>query len=132
MNRFRVATPSIGFTDDHSHHRQDDLRQKLVAVLLERSDTVTSDAVAIFPFSGEEVPPPEYCSRVGKLLVELLAFAVRDGRIDPRGGFIADLHRIVLEGGLSIERLFTFAYLTERAALDELALDEAIGATSEA
>ena len=30
-----------------------------------------------------------------------------------------------------MERLFTFAYLTERTALDELALNETIGATSE-
>ena len=31
----------------------------------------------------------------------------------------------------SVERLFTFAYLTERTTLDELALDDRIGATSE-
>jgi diguanylate cyclase (GGDEF)-like protein len=31
-----------------------------------------------------------------------------------------------------MERLFTFSYLTERTALDELALDDSIGATSEA
>ena len=30
-----------------------------------------------------------------------------------------------------MERLFTFAYLTERTALDELALDDTLGATSE-
>src|SRR4029079_2374243 len=62
---------------------------------------------------------------------QLLAFAVRDGRIDSRGGVVADLHRVMLERGLSMERLFTFAYLTERTALDELALDDTLGATSE-
>ena len=56
---------------------------------------------------------------------------MRDGRLDARGGFVADLHRVVLERALSMERLFTFAYLTERTALDELALDDALGATSE-
>ena len=56
---------------------------------------------------------------------------MREGRLDPRGGFVADLHRIVLERRLSMERLFTFAYLIERTALDELALDEGIGATTE-
>jgi diguanylate cyclase (GGDEF)-like protein len=61
----------------------------------------------------------------------LLAFAVRDGRADTRSGLVADLHRVMLERGLSAERLFTFAYLTERTALDELALDDALGATSE-
>jgi diguanylate cyclase (GGDEF)-like protein len=38
----------------------------------------------------------------------------------------------MLERALSTERLFMFAYLIERTALDELALDDAIGATSEA
>jgi len=131
MNRPRVETSSTGFIDDHNDDRQDDLRQKIAAVLLERSDVITSDAVAVVPFSGAEAPDPEYCSRIGELLVELLAFAVREGHIDARGGFVNDLHRMVLEGALSIERLFTFAYLTERTALDELALDQAIGATSE-
>ena len=63
--------------------------------------------------------------------MQLLAFAVRDAHLDPRGGFVADLHRVILERTLSMERLATFAYLTERTALDELALDETIGATSE-
>jgi diguanylate cyclase (GGDEF)-like protein len=57
--------------------------------------------------------------------------AVRDGRLDARGGPVADLHRVVLERSLSMERLFTFAYLTERTALDELALNDTNGATSE-
>ena len=56
---------------------------------------------------------------------------MRDGRLAARGASIADLHRLVLERALPVERLFTFAYLTERAALDELALDQTIGATSE-
>src|SRR5205807_3395116 len=51
--------------------------------------------------------------------------------VDPRGGFVADLHRVAVERGLSTERLFFFAYLTERSALDELALDETLGATTE-
>jgi diguanylate cyclase (GGDEF)-like protein len=110
---------------------QDDLRQQITAVLLEHVDTITSDTVAIFPYSGTEALDSEYCSRVGQLLTQLLAFAVRDGSLDPRGGFVADLHRIVVERAISMERLFTFAYLTERTTLDELALDETIGATTE-
>ena len=86
---------------------------------------------AIFPFSGADTLTPEYCQRVGSLLVQLLAHAVRDGRIDARGGFVSDLHHVMLERSVPVERLFTFVYLTERAALDELALEEGIGATSE-
>jgi two-component system, cell cycle response regulator len=119
------------FGDEEGGHAQHDLRQQISSVLLERVDAITADTVAIFPFSGADTLDAEFCNRVGHLLVELLAFAVRDGRLDPRGGVVADLHHVVLERGLSMERLFTFAYLTERTVLDELAVDETFGATSE-
>ena len=117
----------------HEAHRhiQDDLRQQTSAVLLERVDAVTADTVTIFPYSGAETLDADYCQRLGLLLTQLLANAVRDGRVDARGGLVADLRRVVLERSLSMERLFTFAYLTERTALDELALNDTIGATAE-
>lgn len=117
--------------DDEEGQFQDDLRHRISLALLERVDAITADTVAIFPYSGAETLDSVYCVRLGQLLSQLLAIAVRDGRLDARGGFVADLHRIVLERSLSIERLFTFAYLTERTALDELALNDSIGATSE-
>jgi len=120
-----------GFVEDQ-RRKSEDLRGQIASLLLDRSGFVTADMVAIFPFSGDEALSPEYCRRIGSLLVQLLAFAVRDGRVDPRGGFMADLHHVVIERALPVERLFTFTYLTERAAMDELAVDEVIGATSEA
>ena len=109
-----------------------DVRQQIATVLLDSIDGLTADTVAVFPYSAVEHPLDErYCSRLGHVLVELLAFAVRDARVDPRGEFVADLHRIALERSLSAERVFTCAYLVERAALDELALNETLGATSE-
>lgn len=110
---------------------QDDLRHQIATLLLDRLEPITSDTVTIFPYSGVETLDADYCRRVGHQLVQLLAFAVRDGRIDPRGSFIAKLHSDVLDHALSIERLFTFAYLTERTTLDELALSDRFGATSE-
>jgi diguanylate cyclase (GGDEF)-like protein len=119
------------YADEANAHIQDDLRQQTSSVLLDRVDVVTADTVAIFPYSGADTLDADYCRRVGLLLTNLLATAVRDGRLDARGGFVADLHRVVLERALSVERLFTFAYLTERTALDELALNDTFGATSE-
>jgi diguanylate cyclase (GGDEF)-like protein len=119
------------YADEANGNIQDDLRQQTSSVLLERMDAVTADTVAIFPYSGAETLDTDYCHRLGLLLTQLLATAVRDGRLDTRGGFVANLHRVVLERSLSMERLFTFAYLTERTALDELALNDTIGATSE-
>ncbi|MCU1384949.1 MAG: hypothetical protein JWL71_3646 [Acidobacteria bacterium] len=112
-------------------HIQDDLRQQTAAILLERVAAVTADTVAIFPYSGADALDANYCHRLGLLLTQLLAIAVRDGRVDARGGFVADLHRVVHERSLPIDRLFTFAYLTERTAMDELALHDALGATTE-
>src|SRR5580704_7389052 len=119
------------FADGYPNGAQDDLRQQIAELLLERSDIITADTVAIFPYTGVESLDANYCRRVGEQLARLLAFAIRDGRIDPRGKFIADLHRVIVGRGLSIERIFTFAYLTERTAVDELALDDRLGATSE-
>ena len=110
---------------------QDDLRQQIARLLQERLDMITTDTVAICAHSGVESLDADYCRRVGRQLAELLAFAVRDGRIDPRGGLIVDLHRMVVDRALPVERLFTFAYLTERVTLYELALDPRFGATSE-
>lgn len=120
------------FAGDDGGRTQEDLRQQISSMLRDRAGVVTGDAVGVFPFtSSTELLDAEYCNRVGTLVVELLALGVRDGRLDARGGFVADLHRTVLERSLSIEQLFTFAYLIERTALDELALSDAIGATAE-
>src|SRR5579872_1761380 len=97
-----------GFSGEDGGNAQQDLREQIAVVLLDRADSITADTVAIFPFSGAETLDAEFCQRVGRLLVELLARAVRDGRLDPRGGVVADLNRVVLERGLSAERLFAF------------------------
>jgi diguanylate cyclase (GGDEF)-like protein len=119
------------FGDERANAVQDDLRRRLADLLLQRIDVVTADAVAIFPFSGVESLDADYCRRVGRRLAQLLACAVRDGRVDPRGNLVADLHRAALDRALAVDRLFTFVYLVERATLDELALDDRFGATSE-
>jgi diguanylate cyclase (GGDEF)-like protein len=126
-----MNTQDPAFAGDEGDRLQDDLRQQISLVLLDQIDPITADTVAIFPYSGSESLDSEYCTRIGNLLVTLLAMSVRDGRLDARGGIVADLHRVVLERGLAIERLFTFTYLIERTVLDELALSETIGATSE-
>jgi diguanylate cyclase (GGDEF)-like protein len=110
---------------------QDDLRQRIAVAIQERAAVLVWDTVAIFPFSGTEFLEPEYCNRIGDVVVQLLTMGVRDGKIDPRGGGVAALHRIALERNLMAGRLFTFVYLLERSALDELALNDTLGATSE-
>jgi diguanylate cyclase (GGDEF)-like protein len=124
-------TDNRPFEGEGTANPQDDLREQVSNVLISRADVITADTVAIFPYSGAEALDYEYCERLGRALIRLLAFAIRDASVDPRGVFVAELRGVVLERSLEIEQLFTFAYLTERTALDELALDESIGATTE-
>lgn len=119
------------FSEHDAGRMQPALRQRVAATLLEHADIITGDSVAIFPHSGSDELDVEYCQRIGQLLTQLLSFAVRDGRVDPRGGFVGDVYRVALERALPVERLFAFAYLTERTAVDELASHDAVGATSE-
>ena len=119
------------FGHEDSGRMQDDLRKQIAGLILERTSLLVGDTVAIFSFSGNEPLERDYCNRIGQLLVQLLASAVRDGKADQRSGFVAQLHQLTNERDLAIERLFTFTYLMERTVLDELALSESIGATSE-
>jgi diguanylate cyclase (GGDEF)-like protein len=119
------------FGDERAGRLQEDLRQRISAALVEQAELITSDTVAVFPYSGSEDLDAGYCQQIGRLLTRLLAFSVRDGWLDARGGLVGDLHRMVLDRSLSAGRLFAFAHLIERTALDELALSETIGATSE-
>jgi diguanylate cyclase (GGDEF)-like protein len=119
------------FGTERAGKLQEDLRQQISAAIVEQAELITSDTVAIFPYSGSEALDSGYSHQIGRLLTQLLAFSVRDGWLDARGGLVGDLHRMVLERSLSPERLFAFAYLIERTALDELALGETIGATSD-
>lgn len=110
---------------------QDDLRVLVSAVLLEQGAVITADAESALRFSGPDSPDRDYCQRLGRLLVGRLAAAVLESGVDPRGGFIAGLCAMVLERSLTADQLFTFTYLTERAALDELAASDRLGASSE-
>jgi diguanylate cyclase (GGDEF)-like protein len=116
---------------DEAGKLHDELRHQMAGTLIDQADIITADTVAIFPYSGSEEFDREYCHRIGQLLTQLFAVAIRDGHVDARGSFVTDLYRVAAERSLSVERLFTFAYLTERTMLDELALSEALGATSE-
>jgi diguanylate cyclase (GGDEF)-like protein len=131
LDPWTMADKDSVFADEAAAHIQGDLRQQIAAAILERADVIAADAVAIFPYAGAESLDSEYCRRLGNFLTPLLAYAVRDGRVDAGGGFVGDLHRIVLERMLAPDQLFSFVYFTERTALDELALDDTLGPTSE-
>jgi diguanylate cyclase (GGDEF)-like protein len=117
--------------DDHPGSVQDDLRLQVANLLLERSDAIVADAITIFPYNEVEPLDADCCRRVARQLVQLLALSVREGRVDSRARLVVDLHDVMLDRSVSVDRLFTFAYLIERIALDELVLHERLGATNQ-
>ena len=127
----RATMPDQPFDNESTFPTAGDLRQQVADVLTERMEVIINDSVAIFPFSGNQPLEADYCGQLGLLLLQLVATCVREGRIDSRTGLVVDLHRLVSERALPVDRLFAFAYLTERTALDELALDGSVGATTE-
>ncbi len=107
-------------------------RSQTARILEQHSETILHDAVAIFPFAGAESSDQERSANLADLILQLLTTAVREGELDQRTGRVADLRQFALDFGLTVRQLFGLVYVIERASLDELALDESFGATSEA
>jgi diguanylate cyclase (GGDEF)-like protein len=120
-------------TDD-GMQRQDgaaaDVRKEVARVLAERGDAIVSDSVGIFPYNGPQPLETDYCERLGRTLLSLLCASV-ESRLERETDALAGMQRLVIDRSLPMQRLFSFVYLMERTVLDELALDTAIGATSE-
>ena len=116
---------------DERGRSQADLRDEVARLLLARMEVIVSDSITLVPFSAPQPLDSEYCARLVAALVQLLAAAVREGRMDGHSGLIVDLNRLVAERALTSEGLFNFAYVTERAVLDELSLNERAGTTTE-
>jgi diguanylate cyclase (GGDEF)-like protein len=106
-------------------------REQIARILEQRVDIVVNDALGVFPFAGLEHLDPEQGPELGALLAQLLISATRNGELDSREPRVADLHRLAAVNSLSVGQLFSLAYLVERSAIDELALDESFGTTSE-
>ena len=106
-----------------------DVRTHIARVLAERGDAIVSESVAMFPYNGPQPLETEYCERLGRRLLHLVGASV-EGRLAEATDALGDLQRQVSERSVTVLRLFNFAYLMERAVLDEIALDPEIGATS--
>lgn len=107
-----------------------DVRVDITRVLNERGDAIVSDSIAIYPYSGPQPLEADYCERLGRRLLQLTGAAI-EGRLAAEAESLGDLQRLVGDRTLPMQRLFDFVYLMERTILDEIALDPAIGATSE-
>jgi diguanylate cyclase (GGDEF)-like protein len=119
----------LGQTSTDTEKVQD--RSQAARILEKHSEVILNDAVAIFPFAGAESGDQARSANLADLILQLLVVAVRDAELDSRTGRVADLRQVAIDFGLTVRQLFGLVYVIERSALDELALDESFGATTE-
>jgi diguanylate cyclase (GGDEF)-like protein len=116
--------------DTEAVEERDELRLHIARTLELHKASIANDAIGVAAYAGFDTAD-ELSGRLADLAIHILIVAVHDSEVDPRSADVADLHRLAREKRLPARQLFDFVYLVERAALDELALDESFGATSE-
>jgi diguanylate cyclase (GGDEF)-like protein len=121
--------PDATGSDDLSESLE--LRNHVARSIEQQRSTIVSEAVAVFPFAGLETADPDLHNRLARLILQLLVLAARDGEIDARNDVVGELRQTLDDRQIAVKQLFGLVYLVERATLDELAIDESFGATSE-
>jgi diguanylate cyclase (GGDEF)-like protein len=109
-----------------------DLRRHVAHHMADRRDVIVADTVATFPLSSDSRRlDATYCMRLGNVVTSLLADAILEGKLDSRGPGISELTTVVGERELSPEQLFTFVHIAMSTSIDELSLDQRVGANTE-
>lgn len=108
-----------------------ELRGHVARYLHARAERIVKDSMAIYAFAGMENVSPEGRSRLASLILQIMTIAVRDGAVESRSPGVVELGQQAVANALGSRTQFRVVYLMERSALDELALDESFGATSE-
>ena len=108
-----------------------ELRGRVAQSLYAHADTIVKDSTAVYAFAGLEHVEIEDRSRLASAILKVMTVAVREGAANIAAPGIGDIVHEAEEKRLGSQALFGIVYLMERAALDELALDDSIGAMSE-
>ncbi len=109
-----------------------DLRRHVAHHLQDRRDVIVADTVATFPMSSDSRRlDATYCIALGNLVTRLLAEAILDAGIDARSPGVSDLATLISDRDVSPDQLFTFVHITISTAIDELSLDQRVGANTE-
>ncbi len=107
------------------------LRRQVARTLEDRFEAIVRQTVAVFPLAGSRTLDTNGCARLCEAALRTLVRAVANGELDARDSLIADLRRPAQDLSIGPQQLFGVVYLLERAALDELALDETGGGESD-
>jgi diguanylate cyclase (GGDEF)-like protein len=108
-----------------------ELRMHVARSLLERADAIVKDTTAVYPYAGMESIALDVLAPLAGLIFQLVTRAIREGTLDSRTAAVVELGRMMREKDIDLRGAFHITYLLERSALDELAVDESFGATSE-
>ncbi len=105
-----------------------DVREQTAQAIRERKAGLVSDVASEVPSDGLAPDPETWTACIG-VLIALLARAVETGEIENRRGALQQLTQTA--PGMTIEQLIRVMQHVERTVLDELALHDRLGATSE-
>jgi diguanylate cyclase (GGDEF)-like protein len=122
----RPTSADIAYVEEHT-----ELRAHIARFLGQRDVSIVHDAVAVLPFAGLQAAHLDAHRALAERVLQLLAFAARDGGVDAHRELLGELCLAAENARLGIAQLFRIIYVVERGALDELASDESFGATSE-
>lgn len=107
-------------------------RVRISEILDEHRAALTSDAAAVLPFAGGDALGGETRERLIELALAVLRASATSGALDWRGPETTDLSTFAADHAVGLRELAALLHLVERTLLDELALDDGIGATSDA
>ncbi len=123
--------PRLAETDSPDMADAVELRTHVARSIQGHAASIVPEATTVYPFAGMEQVAPADRARLADLVFQLLSAAVRDGALETGHPMVGDLLRLESERQLGVRQLFSAVYLMERAALDQLALDESFGVNSE-
>jgi len=107
-----------------------EIRTQVARALRERRDLLAGDLASALRPALEDQLASDAVAGLAGLIIDLLTSTVETGPLDPRAGKIVDL-QILIPEPLRVRQLLESLYRAERTVLDELALDEHLGAMSE-
>jgi diguanylate cyclase (GGDEF)-like protein/excisionase family DNA binding protein len=105
-----------------------DVRSRASALIRERHDALASDVASAIAGAGTVLDEQEWRG-CAELLLRLFAASVEAGSLDTQSAAMRDLARY--SPPLSTRQLLEAVHQAERVILDEVALDDRLGATSE-
>jgi diguanylate cyclase (GGDEF)-like protein/excisionase family DNA binding protein len=105
-----------------------DVRSRTSALIRERQDALAADVCGAISAAGTVLDVSEWRG-CAELLLRLFAASVDGGALDTQSAAMRDLARY--SPPLTTRQLLDAVHLTERVILDEVALDDRLGATSE-